>query len=41
MMNLTKSSNPALSERVFQKEYTTASSEVMTVNGSVYLEQIF
>jgi uncharacterized YccA/Bax inhibitor family protein len=35
MMNLTKSSNPALSEKVFNKEYTTASSEVMTVNGTI------
>ncbi|MGC9352721.1 MAG: Bax inhibitor-1/YccA family protein, partial [Mariniphaga sp.] len=35
MMNLTKSSNPALSEKVFQKEYTTTSSEVMTVNGTI------
>ena len=35
MMNLTKSSNPALSEKVFQKEYTTAPSEVMTINGTI------
>ncbi len=34
-MNLTKSSNPALSEKVFQQEYTTASSEVMTINGTI------
>ena len=34
MMNLTKSSNPALSEKVFNREYTT-SSEVMTVNGTI------
>ncbi|SHF66157.1 Uncharacterized membrane protein, YccA/Bax inhibitor family [Mariniphaga anaerophila] len=34
-MNLTKSSNPALSERVFNREHATASSEVMTVNGTV------
>ncbi len=35
MMNLAKSSNPALSEKVFRREYTAASSEVMTVNGTV------
>jgi uncharacterized YccA/Bax inhibitor family protein len=33
-MNLVKSSNPALSERIFQKEYS-ATNEVMTVNGTV------
>lgn len=33
MMNLTRSSNPVLNDRVFRKEY--ASSEVMTVNGTM------
>jgi len=33
-MNLVKSSNPALSERIFQREYI-ATNEVMTVNGTV------
>ncbi|MFA7491541.1 MAG: Bax inhibitor-1/YccA family protein [Mariniphaga sp.] len=35
MINLTKSSNPALSEKVFQKEYTVSTSEVMTINGTI------
>ena len=34
MMQLSKSSNPALKENIFHKEYT-ASSEVMTINGTV------
>jgi len=34
MMNITKSSNPVLNQRVFSKGYST-SSEVMTVNGTV------
>lgn len=33
-MNLTKSSNPVFKERVFNREYNSAS-EVMTVNGTV------
>ncbi|MBN2774648.1 MAG: Bax inhibitor-1/YccA family protein [Prolixibacteraceae bacterium] len=33
-MNLTKSSNPVLKERVFGKEYTS-SADVMTVNGTI------
>lgn len=35
MMNITKSSNPVFKERVFQKDYTTSSTEVMTINGTV------
>ncbi len=35
MINLSKTSNPALSEKVFNREYTNASSEVMTVNGTI------
>jgi len=34
MMQLSKSSNPALKENIFHKEYT-ASSEVMTINGTI------
>ncbi len=34
MINLTKTSNPALSEKVFARE-RTATSEVMTINGTV------
>ncbi len=34
MMNLTKSSNPVLQEKVFRKNYTT-SSNVMTINGTM------
>jgi uncharacterized YccA/Bax inhibitor family protein len=34
MMHISKSSNPALSEKVFNREYS-ASSEVMTINGTV------
>ncbi len=33
-MNLTKTSNPVLSDRVFSREYST-SQEVMTVNGTI------
>ncbi|WP_167617765.1 Bax inhibitor-1/YccA family membrane protein [Maribellus sediminis] len=33
-MNITKSSNPVFKERVFAKDYTTAS-DVMTVNGTM------
>ncbi|WP_372932042.1 Bax inhibitor-1/YccA family protein [Mariniphaga sediminis] len=32
---MSKTSNPALSEKVFNREYTNASSEVMTVNGTI------
>ncbi|RIH66015.1 Bax inhibitor-1/YccA family protein [Mariniphaga sediminis] len=35
MINLSKTSNPALSEKVFNREYTHASSEGMTVNGTI------
>lgn len=35
MMHLNKSSNPALSEKVFHRDYTSTSSEVMTINGTV------
>jgi len=34
MMNLTKSSNPVFKERVFSKEYASAS-EAMTINGTI------
>lgn len=34
MMNLTKSSNPVLQEKVFRKDYTS-SSDVMTINGTI------
>ncbi len=33
-MNLTKSSNPVLQEKVFRKDYTS-SSDVMTINGTI------
>jgi uncharacterized YccA/Bax inhibitor family protein len=35
MINLTRSSNPALSEKVFHREYTAAQEETMTVNGTI------
>ena len=34
-MDLVKSSNPALSEKVFKKEYTTSSSDVIAINCTV------
>ena len=34
MMQISKSSNPALKENIFQREYT-ASADVMTINGTV------
>lgn len=35
MINLTRSSNPALSEKAFKREYTAATAETMTVNGTI------
>ena len=34
MINLTKTSNPVLNDRVFNKDYTSAD-DVMTVNGTI------